>query len=77
MVPWELADCCVRNMLFCVLMAPAGDGVLITRQMVLSPRAFSRDWQRRGLSNNGTASGDRGLKTAGLPPLAVRMLVRR
>src|ERR1035437_9501220 len=28
---------------------------------------------RRGLSDNGTASGDRGLKTAGLPPLAVRM----
>ena len=27
----------------------------------------------RGLSNNGTASGGRGLKTAGLPPLAVRM----
>jgi len=27
----------------------------------------------RGLSNNGTASGGGGLKTAGLPPLAVRM----
>jgi subtilase family serine protease len=29
----------------------------------------------RGLSNNGTASGDSGLKTARLPPLAVRMWV--
>src|SRR5215472_18054108 len=29
----------------------------------------------RALSNNGTASGDRGLKTAGLPPLAVRIWV--
>jgi hypothetical protein len=29
----------------------------------------------RGLSNNGTASGDRGLKTAGLPPLAVRIWI--
>jgi hypothetical protein len=29
----------------------------------------------RGLSNNGTASGDSRLKTAGLPPLAVRMWV--
>jgi hypothetical protein len=28
-----------------------------------------------GLSNNGTASGDSGWKTAGLPPLAVRMWV--
>jgi hypothetical protein len=27
------------------------------------------------LSNNGTASGDSRLKTAGLPPLAVRMWV--
>jgi hypothetical protein len=27
----------------------------------------------RGLSNNGTASGDSGLRTAGLPPPAVRM----
>ena len=31
--------------------------------------------QDRGLSNNGTASGDSRLKTAGLPPLAVRMWV--
>jgi hypothetical protein len=30
---------------------------------------------KRGLSNNGTASGGSGLKTAGLLPLAVRMLV--
>jgi hypothetical protein len=33
--------------------------------------------RNRGLSNNGTVSGDTGLKTAGLPPLAVWMLVRR
>jgi len=30
----------------------------------------------RGLSNNGTVNGDSGLKTAGLPPLAVRMLLK-
>jgi hypothetical protein len=29
--------------------------------------------QLRGSSNNGTVSGDSGLKTAGLPPPAVRM----
>ncbi len=29
----------------------------------------------RGRSNNGTASGDSGLKSAGSPPLAVRMCV--
>jgi hypothetical protein len=31
----------------------------------------------RGLSDNGTASGDSGPKTAGLPLLAVRMLLKR
>jgi hypothetical protein len=35
------------------------------------PRAGLRT--DRGLTNNGTASGDSGLKTAGLPPLAVRI----
>ena len=34
-----------------------------------------RDTTGRGLSNNGTVSGDSGLKTARLPPLAVRMWV--
>jgi len=29
--------------------------------------------KERGLSNNGTASGDSGLKSAGLPPPAVRI----
>jgi hypothetical protein len=29
--------------------------------------------KRRGSSNNGTASGDSGLETVGLPPLAVLM----
>ena len=29
--------------------------------------------ESRGLSNNGAASGDSELKTAGLPPLAVRI----
>jgi len=35
----------------------------------------SRTVRSLGLSNNGMASGDSGLKTAGLPPLAVRMWV--
>jgi len=37
------------------------------------PSARLNSWKSRGLSNNGTASGDSGLKTAGLPPLAVRI----
>ena len=45
----------------------AAIGVAQEMQRVLIAR------QRRGLSNNGTASGDSGLRTAGLPSLAVRM----
>jgi len=37
----------------------------------LSPVRIAEFQWARGLSNNGTASGDSGWKTAGLPPLGV------
>jgi hypothetical protein len=49
--------------------ARAGSGSVTDKQVVWT------SGQTRGLSNNGTASGDSRLKTAGLPPLAVRMWV--
>ena|SRR5487761_1270574 len=62
------ADDLAAGAVECPLDGAEGDDLA---QVVI--RRGGRPGPRRGLSNNGTASGGRGLKTAGLPPLAVRM----